>query len=132
MPGDRENKVFVGGLPQDCPTEALTDYFGQFGSITDAIVMTDRETGRSRGFGFVTFEGIESVDKVMAMHQEHSIQGKWIDCKRASEEGSKGAPGKGGGKGGKGKDFGGPPAYGGGYKGGPPAYSGYGPPAYAL
>jgi len=152
MGRDDANKVFVGGLPKDCATETLTEYFSTFGTITDSIVMTDRETGNSRGFGFVTFAERESLDQVMAMHGDHQIQGKWIDCKPATEEGSKGAPskggkGKGGGKGGKGgkgdkgggkgggygggKDFGG----GGGY-GAPPggAYGAYNypPPQYGA
>ncbi|CAE7207700.1 RNF167, partial [Symbiodinium necroappetens] len=65
-------------------------------------VMTDRGTGRSRGFGFVSYETPEPVDAIMSMHKEHNIMGKWIDCKPATAEGTKGAPSKGGG----GKDFG--------------------------
>lgn len=141
-----EFKMFVGALPQDCPKETVEEYFGKFGNITDAVVMTDRETGRGRGFGFVTFDSQEAVDAVMAQHKEHQIGGKWIDCKPATKEGTKGAPqkgGGGGGGGGKGKGGGGgcgamPAA--GGYGGSP--YGGYGgydpyaayaaPPAYAA
>eukprot|EP00931_Biecheleriopsis_adriatica_P078632 TRINITY_DN5205_c0_g1_i1.p1 TRINITY_DN5205_c0_g1~~TRINITY_DN5205_c0_g1_i1.p1 ORF type:complete len:241 (-),score=47.11 TRINITY_DN5205_c0_g1_i1:83-718(-) len=93
----RGYKVFVGGLPQDCTDDILTDYFDKFGTITDVVVMKDRDTGRSRGFGFVSFEQIEAVDEIMSMHGDHRIQDKWIDCKRATEEGTKGAPSKGGG-----------------------------------
>ncbi|CAJ1424898.1 unnamed protein product [Effrenium voratum] len=91
-------KVFVGGLPQDCTNDILTDYFSKFGNITDVVVMTDRMTGRSRGFGFVSFDTEEAVDQIMAMHQDHQIQEKWVDCKRATAEGSKSGPkgGKGG------------------------------------
>ncbi|CAL1168439.1 unnamed protein product [Cladocopium goreaui] len=141
---DAVHKIFVGGLPQDCPQEMLEEYFGKFGTITDVVVMTDRITGRCRGFGFVTFDTADAVEMVMGQHGEHQILGKWVDCKRATREGSKGVPpakgGGGGGKGGGGKY--GPPAggfggygggggkgYGGGGKGGyggPPAYGGYG------
>ena len=48
------NKVFVGGLNWDAQDDDLRDLFGEAGSITDAVVVSDRETGRSRGFGFVT------------------------------------------------------------------------------
>mmetsp|Transcript_149184 Transcript_149184/g.212040 ORF Transcript_149184/g.212040 Transcript_149184/m.212040 type:complete len:207 (-) Transcript_149184:92-712(-) len=127
---DGKGKIFVGGLPQDCPQEMLTDYFGKFGAITDVVVMTDRNTGRCRGFGFVTFESEDSVEMVMAQHADHQILGKWVDCKRATKEGSKGVPpskggggfGKGGGKFGGGMGMMG--GYGGGYGGGKGGYGG--------
>jgi RNA recognition motif-containing protein len=49
-------KLFVGGLSWDTTTEDLTNAFSKFGAIVDATVILDRATGRSRGFGFVTFE----------------------------------------------------------------------------
>jgi RNA recognition motif-containing protein len=49
-------KLFVGGLSWDTTTEDLTNAFAKFGTIVDATVILDRTTGRSRGFGFVTFE----------------------------------------------------------------------------
>ena len=49
-------KLFVGGLSWDTTTEDLTNAFAKFGAIVDATVILDRTTGRSRGFGFVTFD----------------------------------------------------------------------------
>jgi hypothetical protein len=49
-------KLFVGGLSWDTTTEDLTNAFAKFGTVIDATVILDRATGRSRGFGFVTFE----------------------------------------------------------------------------
>ena len=49
------NKLFVGGLPWAADDERLKLQFATYGEVTEAIVITDRETGRSRGFGFVTF-----------------------------------------------------------------------------
>jgi RNA recognition motif-containing protein len=49
-------KLFVGGLSWDTTTEDLTNAFAKFGAVIDATVILDRATGRSRGFGFVTFE----------------------------------------------------------------------------
>jgi RNA recognition motif-containing protein len=49
-------KLFVGGLSWDTTTEDLTNAFAKFGPVIDATVILDRTTGRSRGFGFVTFE----------------------------------------------------------------------------
>lgn len=77
------NKVFVGGLPQSCPEEVLSNYFMQYGTIIDSVVMKDRETGNSRGFGFVTFEDTSSVDMIMAQYDDHKINRKWVEVKRA-------------------------------------------------
>ncbi len=45
--------------------------------------MHDRETGKSRGFGFITFDSEETVEKVLANAKEHVLMDKWIDCKKA-------------------------------------------------
>jgi RNA recognition motif-containing protein len=55
-------KLFVGGLAWATSSEGLRAAFEKFGEITDAIVLTDRETGRSRGFGFVTFKEDSAAD----------------------------------------------------------------------
>lgn len=95
------NKIFVGGLPQSCPEDVLTNYFMQYGAITDSVVMKDRETGNSRGFGFVTFEEIGAVDMIMAQYDDHKINKKWVEVKRAipqAEMPPGSATGKGGGR----------------------------------
>ena len=56
-------KLFVGGLSWDTTDEGLRQAFGSYGQITEAKVITDRDTGRSRGFGFVTFVRDEDVKK---------------------------------------------------------------------
>ena len=48
-------KLFVGGLPPDVTSEEFETFFSQFGTLLDSVVMFDRETRRSRGFGFVTY-----------------------------------------------------------------------------
>ena len=60
------NKIFVGGL-RDKPIEKedLDAYFGTFGSVREVLISTDKETGKSRGFGFVLFDDVDSVDKVV-------------------------------------------------------------------
>ena len=94
-PVDQTCKLFVGGLAGETTTAGLQAYFQQFGAIEDAIVMVDRATQKSRGFGFVTFASQESATKAIA--DGHVIDGKRIDA-RASisrdrlEPGAKVAP----------------------------------------
>lgn len=95
-----DTKIFVGGLPQDCEDDKLVAHFSQYGTLVDAVVMKDRATGIARGFGFVRFELPESADKVMADYSVHQIDGKHIDCKRATPpESSAGSPSYRGGPG---------------------------------
>mmetsp|Transcript_14603 Transcript_14603/g.29619 ORF Transcript_14603/g.29619 Transcript_14603/m.29619 type:complete len:301 (+) Transcript_14603:624-1526(+) len=58
-----DRKLFVGGLPADITDEEFSAFFAQFGNVMDSIVMFDYDTGRSRGFGFVTYE-----DPAVARH----------------------------------------------------------------
>lgn len=59
-------KVFVGGLAWETPTEELRRYFEQFGEILEAVIITDKNTGRSKGYGFVTFRDPESARRSVA------------------------------------------------------------------
>ena len=53
----RATKLFIGGLAGSVTSESMREFFSQFGKVVDATVMLDRETGRSKAFGFVSFEG---------------------------------------------------------------------------
>jgi RNA recognition motif-containing protein len=57
------NKIFVGGLPWSTDSDQLKEAFVEYGEVVEAKVVTDRDTGRSRGFGFVTFSGPEEAKK---------------------------------------------------------------------
>ncbi|KAK9688577.1 hypothetical protein K7432_014365 [Basidiobolus ranarum] len=76
-----EGKVFIGGLNWETSDETLRDYFGKYGEITDCVVMRDSATGRSRGFGFLTFVDPMAVDEVLK--SDHHLDGKLVDPKRA-------------------------------------------------
>jgi RNA-binding protein Musashi len=52
----RATKLFIGGLAGSVTSESMREFFTQFGKVIDSTVMLDRETGRSKGFGFVSFE----------------------------------------------------------------------------
>ena len=76
-------KMFVGGLHPYMTKEDLIKYFNQFGQVEKGIIMTDKVTGRSRGFGFIIFSNKETIDKIMSISNCHFLCGKWIECKRA-------------------------------------------------
>ncbi len=85
----------MGGLAPEVGEKEFSDYFSKFGAIQDSIVMYDRKTNRSRGFGFVTFDNEETIQNVLRM--EHEIMGKWVEIKRAEpREPSKAMGGMGG------------------------------------
>ena len=65
-----QNKLFVAGLPWAINNDTLRDLFSQFGEITEAVVIMDRETQRSKGFGFVTFKNAEDAKKALDMNDK--------------------------------------------------------------
>jgi len=82
------NKLFVGGLPQNTTANELRQHFEKFGVVSDAVVMIDPATSRSRGFGFVCFlpgqEGAAAVTSSLQQYDNHRIRGKWIEVKSAA------------------------------------------------
>ena len=71
-------KLFVGGLPWATTDASLEEAFGRFGEIVQAKVVLDRETGRSRGFGFVTFESEEDAAVAQQEMNGQSIEGRQV------------------------------------------------------
>ncbi|XP_004250279.1 heterogeneous nuclear ribonucleoprotein 1 [Solanum lycopersicum] len=78
----RTKKIFVGGLASSVTESDFKNYFDQFGTITDVVVMYDHNTQRPRGFGFITFDSEEAVDKVL-YKAFHELNGKMVEVKRA-------------------------------------------------
>lgn len=58
--------MFVGGVSQDCTEDEFREFFSAFGRVIDATLMIDKDTGRPRGFGFVTFESDAAVENAMS------------------------------------------------------------------
>uniref|UniRef100_A0A0A9G9M0 RRM domain-containing protein n=1 Tax=Arundo donax TaxID=35708 RepID=A0A0A9G9M0_ARUDO len=75
-------KVFIGGLRDIITEEEFRAYFETFGTVTDAVVIYDSLTSRSRGFGFVTFDSEEAVSKVM-QQSFHNLNGTKVEAKIA-------------------------------------------------
>ncbi|XP_044420982.1 probable RNA-binding protein ARP1 [Triticum aestivum] len=76
-------KVFVGGLAWETPSAGLHDHFREYGEILEAVVITDRETGRSKGYGFVTFRDPESAQQAV-QNPNPMIAGRRANCNIAS------------------------------------------------
>ncbi|OAY50338.1 RNA-binding protein 38 [Manihot esculenta] len=76
-------KVFVGGLAWETQSETMRRYFEQFGDILEAVVITDKNTGRSKGYGFVTFREPEAAKRACA-DPTPIIDGRRANCNLAS------------------------------------------------
>jgi len=79
---EEDRKLFVGGLPQEVSQDDLKEYFGQFGEIESVKLKMDPMTGRSRGFAFLLYVEVDSIDKA-ADGTEHKLKGKSITVKKA-------------------------------------------------
>lgn len=77
-----EVKVFIGGLAKDVDKSQLDDYFIKYGEIVDSVVMMDVASGKSRGFGFITFADPNAVVELMK-NPKFMFCGKEIQCKQA-------------------------------------------------
>jgi RNA recognition motif-containing protein len=97
-------KLFVGSLSWDTNDSKLLQAFSRFGEITEAKVITDRDSGRSRGFGFVTFEDDEAADRAIAALNGTDLDGRTIKVNVAQERPRRDGGGGGGGNRGGGRD----------------------------
>ncbi|KAI7730565.1 hypothetical protein M8C21_021123, partial [Ambrosia artemisiifolia] len=84
--GASPGKIFIGGLAKDTTIDTFVKYFGKYGDLTDSVIMKDRQTGRPRGFGFITYADPSVVDTVIA--ETHVINGKQVEIKRTIPKGS--------------------------------------------
>ena len=115
-------KMYVGGLPWSYTDEQLAELFAPFGEVTSARIVTDRDTGRSRGFGFVEMEDALADAAISALHNTE-VGGRTVTVSEArpQEEGGR-KPRSGGFGGGRGGYGGGRGGNRGGYGGGRGGY----------
>ncbi|KAL9240100.1 hypothetical protein vseg_014358 [Gypsophila vaccaria] len=122
-------KLFIGGLSYGTDDNSLREAFSAFGEVADVKVIIDRETGRSRGFGFVNFADAESANSAMGAMDGQDLHGRSIRVSLANERsfGSRGGGYGSGGGGGYNSGGGGYNSGGGGYnRGGDRGYGGGG------
>jgi RNA recognition motif-containing protein len=86
-------KLFVGGLSWNTTEEGLREAFAGFGEVTEVRIITDRDTGRSRGFGFVSFTTDEAASQAMEQMDNARLDGRMIRVSEAKEK-----PRRGGGR----------------------------------
>src|SRR4051794_30588751 len=98
--------IYVGNLAWGVTNEELLDLFAQHGKVVRAQVITDRETGRSRGFGFVEMENEQEAQQAIQALNNFEHQGRPLTVNVAKDREDGGGGGAGGGGGGRG--FGGP------------------------
>lgn len=121
-------KIYVGNLPWATTSSDLEAIFQEYGDVTSAEVIMDRETGRSRGFGFVQMPSNEAADAAMNALNGKDMNGRPLVVNEARERerggNGGGGGGYGGGRGGGGGGYGGSRS--GGYGGGGGGYGGGG------
>ncbi len=106
-------RLYVGNLPFSVSEQDLEEMFGQIGVVESANIVTDRDTGRSRGFAFVEMDSREAADAAIAALNGREIDGRQLTVNEARPRESRG--GFGGGRGGgRGGGFGGGGGRGGG------------------
>lgn len=75
---EQKNKLYVGNLPYSSTSESLKELFSKIGEVIDAVVISDKFSGRSKGFGFVTMKDDESAEKATKEMDGKEIDGRQI------------------------------------------------------
>jgi RNA recognition motif-containing protein len=90
-------KLYVGNLPYSVSEQSLQDTFGQCGTVESVNVITDRDTGQSKGFGFIEMSSDAEAQKAIQELNGSSIDGREIKVNEAKPKAPRGAGGGGGG-----------------------------------
>ncbi len=90
-----QNKIFVGNLSFNTDVQDLKEVFDKFGEMSEIKIPTDRETGRARGFAFITFETQQAAENALAADGKE-ISGRAIRVSMATEKKDSGSGSRGG------------------------------------
>ena len=101
------NRLYIGNLSFQATTETLREAFAAYGEVTDVHVVTDRDSGQSRGFGFVTMGSDAEAKTAMASMNGSMLDGRELRVNEAEERQQRGGGGGGGGGGRRGGGGGG-------------------------
>jgi RNA recognition motif-containing protein len=93
-----QNKLYVGNFPYSCTEDQLRAVFSEYGQITDLALIMDRETGRPKGFAFITFATQQSAEKALELNGR-DLGGRPLKVNVALERDSSRGPRPGGGGG---------------------------------
>jgi len=92
------HKLFVGSLAFSTSTETLRDLFAQVGSVESSAVLMDRDTGRSRGFGFVEMATAEEANQAVKRFNGHDLDGRQLKVEMSNSSGAGGGQRRTGGE----------------------------------
>ncbi len=109
-------KLYVGGLPYSTTQDALNELFSEAGTVDSAMIITDKMTGRSKGFGFVEMASDEEAEKAIDMFNGKDFEGRSLTVNEARPMEQRAPRREGGFGGGRGGDRGGRGGFGGGYR----------------
>jgi len=99
------HKMFIGNLPFDTTEADLYTTFGKHGTVVDAVLMMDRESGRPRGFGFVTMSTQEEAQSAINALNGHKVQGRALTVNVAKPRGERSGSDTGRGAGGGPREY---------------------------
>ncbi|HEY1954459.1 MAG TPA: RNA-binding protein [Polyangiaceae bacterium] len=91
------SRLYVGNLSFHAQSDAIREAFSQHGTVTDVHLVTDRETGQSRGFGFVTMSTVAEANSAIAAMNGAMLDGRPLKVNEAQERPARGGGGGGGG-----------------------------------
>lgn len=92
----KQNKLYVGNFPYTVDEDQLRELFSSYGEIEDLALIKDRDTGRPKGFGFITFASQQSAEKALEMDGK-DLGGRPLKVNMATEKPARGGGGGGGG-----------------------------------
>jgi len=91
----QQNKIYVGNFPYSVDESQLREMFSSFGQVEDIALIKDRETGRSKGFAFITFASQQAAETALSLNGK-DVEGRSLKVNMAQEKESRGGRGGGG------------------------------------